>query len=267
MLQSNNVDQARIAALLRTRSVGRALRLLGQCRSTNDEALAWARAGAPHGAVLIADGQSAGRGRLGRTWHSPPGENLYFSTVLRPPLSPRAAPPLALVAAVAVAETARAFGAAPDLKWPNDLLLDGRKAAGILCELLARPPPAERVDAVVVGIGVNLNGHAFPEELATRATSLALVTGAAIDREAFVATLCERLEAWHDRLVADGPAPVVAAWKGFARLLGRAVSVDNGRERITGVAEDLDAEGALLVRRADGVLLRVFAGELSPGPT
>lgn len=249
-----------------TRWLGRAWRSLARCRSTNDEAAAWARAGAPHGAVVVADAQEGGRGRFGRVWHSPPGENLYFSTVVRPPLSPREAPPLTLATAVAVAEAiAEELGASGvvELKWPNDVLQGGRKVAGILAEMTSRTAPADRVDFVILGIGVNLNTLEFPEELADRATSLARGTGRAIDRDVFAASLCARLEIWHDRLVAEGPPPVVARWKSFARLFGRTVTVDNGRARVSGVAEDLDRDGALLLRREDGVVVRVVAGEVS----
>ncbi len=238
--------------------VGEPLRRLASCASTNDEAAAWARAGAPHGATVVADAQTRGRGRLGRAWHSPPGANLYSSTVLRPPIPPRRAPPITLAAAVAVAEAIAAEGLAPELKWPNDALVDGRKVAGILTEMTAT---VEAVAFVVVGIGVNLNQRDFPDELAARATSLARELGRAVDRDAFAARLYARLGEWYDRFIAGGPAPVAAAWKRHARLFGRTVTVDNGRERITGVAEDLDHEGALIVRRgADAV--RVFAGEV-----
>ena len=251
----------RVAPLLSTRSFGRAWRHLDSCLSTNDEAATWARAGAPHGAVVVAETQSQGRGRFGRTWHSPPSENLYFSTVARPALSPREAPPLTLATAVALAETVAAAGAVPELKWPNDLLLGGRKVAGILCEMTAAH--ADQVAFVIIGVGVNLNGRAFPSELADRATSVALATRATVDRARFAACLCEQLERWLDRLVADGPAPIIAAWKRFARLWGRTITVDNGRARTTGVAEDLAGDGALLLRSMDGEIHRIVAGEIT----
>ena len=245
--------------LLRTRRIGRALRFLPSCASTNDEAAAWARAGAPSGAVVIADQQSRGRGRFGRTWHSPPGDDLYFSTVLRPSLPPRAAPPLTLAVAVALAEAVASQGVEPELKWPNDLLLDGKKAAGILTEMVAT---VERVEFVVVGIGVNLNARHFPDELSARATSIALAAGRPVERAPFCAELCARLEDWYERFVDGGARPIADAWKRHARLFGKPIAVDNGRARVQGVAEDLDEEGALLVR-SDGKLVRVVAGEIA----
>ena len=256
----SDLDPAAIAGRLGTRFVGRAWRFVAQCGSTNDEAAAWARAGAPAGAVVVADAQSRGRGRLGREWASPPGEDLYFSTVLRPPLAPRALPPLTLAVGVALAEAVEAAGIAHPraaLKWPNDLLVDGRKAAGILTEMACA---GERLEHVVVGVGVNLNRRAFPPELDERATSLALAAGAPIDRAAFAAALCARIEAWHDRFVARGAAEVARAFRARAAPWGRAVHVDGAE---VGIAEEIDDEGALIVRRGDGRRRRLLSGELA----
>jgi BirA family biotin operon repressor/biotin-[acetyl-CoA-carboxylase] ligase len=245
---------------LTTAWLGRAWRHLLRTGSTNDEAAAWARAGAPAGAVVVADEQDKGRGRLGRRWHSPPGTSLYLSAVLRPALPPHRVPPLTLAAGVAVAEALVAFDVVPALKWPNDVLLDGKKVAGILTEMSS---DLDRVHHVVVGIGVNLNVDAFPDELTAIATSLQLARGAAVSRAEFAATLCARLEHWVDAFVADGAPPVVAAWKQHARFLGRRVTVTAGRDRMEGVAEDLEDDGALRLRLDDARAIRVFSGELT----
>ena len=249
-----------VAARLTTAWLGRAWRHLARVESTNDEAAAWARTGAPAGAIVVADEQTRGRGRLGRRWHSPPGASLYLSAVLRPPLAPHRVPPLTLAAGVAVAEALVQFDVAPALKWPNDVLVDGKKVAGILTEMSA---DLDRVHHVVVGIGVNLNLRAFPEELAAIATSLAMVRGTTVARAEFAAALCARLEHWHDRFVADGAAPVVAAWRQHARFFGKRVQVTAGRDRMEGIAEDLDEDGALRLKLDDGRTLRVVAGELA----
>ncbi|HEX9103500.1 MAG TPA: biotin--[acetyl-CoA-carboxylase] ligase [Polyangia bacterium] len=249
-----------VAPRLTTAWLGRAWRHLVRVESTNDEAAAWARAGAPAGAVVVADEQTRGRGRLGRRWHSPPGASLYLSAVLRPPLPPHRVPPLTLAAGVAVAEALVSFDVVPALKWPNDVQLDGKKVAGILTEMSA---DFDRVHHVVVGIGVNLNVPAFPDELAAIATSLLLARGAEVARADFAAVLCARLEHWCDRFVADGAAPVVAAWKQHARFLGRRVQVTAGRDRMDGVAEELEDDGALRLRLDDGSAVRVVAGELT----
>jgi BirA family biotin operon repressor/biotin-[acetyl-CoA-carboxylase] ligase len=247
---------------LTTAWLGRAWRHHASVGSTNDEAAAWARAtpGAPAGAVVVADAQDKGRGRLGRRWHSPPGESLYLSVVLRPPLPPHRVPPMTLAAGVAVAETLLAFDVTPALKWPNDVQLDGKKVAGILTEMSG---DIDRVHHLVVGIGVNLNTRAFPDELAGIATSVALARGGAVSRAEFAATLCARLESWFVRFVAEGAAPVVVAWKQHARFFGRRVHVTSGRDRLEGVAEDLEDDGALRVRLDDGRATRVVAGEVT----
>lgn len=245
---------------LTTAWLGRAWRHLARTGSTNDEAAAWARAGAPAGAVVVADEQDKGRGRLGRRWHSPPGESLYFSVVLRPALPPHRVPPLTLAAGVAVAETLVAFDVVPALKWPNDVLVDGKKVAGILTEMSA---DLDRVHQLVVGIGVNLNARAFPEEIAAIATSLCIARGEPVSRAEFAATLCARLESGYERFIADGAAAVAAAWKQHARFFGRRVTVTAGRDRIEGVAEDLDDDGALRLRRDDGGTVRIVAGEVT----
>jgi len=252
-----------VGARLTTAWLGRAWRHLGEVGSTNDEAAAWARAAepAPHGAVVVADAQAAGRGRLGRKWHSPPGESLYVSVVLRPPLAPHRVPPMTLAAGVAVAETLVAFDLVPALKWPNDVQLDGKKVAGILTEMSA---DLDRVHHLVVGIGVNLNTRAFPEELAAIATSVAAARGAEVARADFAAQLCARLEHWVELFVADGAAAVVAAWKQHARFFGTRVRVTAGRDRVEGVAEDLEDDGALRLRLDDGRTFRVVAGEVTP---
>ncbi len=178
-----------------TRWLGRELRGVASTRSTNDDVLALARAGAAHGLVVIADEQTGGRGRLGRTWTSPPGQNLYLSALLRPELPPGGAPPITLAAAVAVAEALNESGVRASIKWPNDVLImvdsKEKKVAGILTESVTR---GSRLEAVVLGIGVNLNWRELPAELVPIATSVALATGEAVDRDAFAAALLARLE-------------------------------------------------------------------------
>src|SRR5262249_5814013 len=147
---------------LHTRWLGRELVWLPRTGSTNDEALARARAGAPHGLVIVADEQTRGRGRLGRVWHSPPGDNLYLSVLLRRDRPPAWALPLPLIAGVAVSDTLEGFSCGTAIKWPNDVLIDGRKVAGILTE---SSTVGGRLEAIVVGIGVNVNVADLPPEL------------------------------------------------------------------------------------------------------
>lgn len=262
---------AAIAAHLHTRWLGRALHCFAELDSTNTTARELAAGGAPDGTVVIADAQRHGRGRLGRQWVSPAGRNLYLSVALRDAGPPEHLGQLSLLAGVATAETVRAWCPAAVIKWPNDVLIDGRKAAGILCEM----EPAGSARVVVLGIGVNLNGGPddFPAELRDKATSLALAGGAPVDRARVAAALLDALEAHVERWRRDGFAPIAAAWRALAAMLGRPIRVAEPDGTVEGVAEDLADDGALLVRRADGRLHRVVAGDVTvldgyarPGP-
>src|SRR5262245_26720006 len=189
--------------------------------STQRLARELARAGADEGTTVIAERQTAGRGRLGRRWHSPPGANLYCSVVLRPAVTLSAVPSLALVAGLAVADAVReATGLAAGLKWPNGVQLAGRKVAGILMELDAE---VERVQALVAGIGVNLNLAELPEDLAVTATSLRLVTGSPVDRAAFTGRLVAALAERYRRFRADGFAAMRSEWRPSPALTGKEV--------------------------------------------
>jgi BirA family biotin operon repressor/biotin-[acetyl-CoA-carboxylase] ligase len=167
-------------------------------------------------------------------------------------------PPLALATAVAVADALAESGAEPSVKWPNDLLLDGRKVAGILTEMSTA---GGAVQHLVIGIGVNLNVRAFPEGL--HATSLALATGHPADRTAFAASLCNHLEPWYERFVAGGVVEAMAAWRRRATLLGQPVTVSHEGGALHGVAEDVEDDGSLRLRLDDGRAVRIRAGEIS----
>lgn len=250
-----------IAPLLNTHDVGRTLHYRESVASTNELAFRMAQEGAFHGEVVITDHQTQGKGRRGRTWVSPKGLNAYFSVILRPELPPQRAPELTLVAAVAVAETLREAGAADaSIKWPNDLQIGGKKVAGILTELSAEP---DHVHFVIVGVGVNLNSKAvdFPPEVSGLATSLMEARGRTVPRALFTAALFTRLEQWLDLHQEQGFEPVREAWKKLSSTLGRDVLVKTERREFTGIAEDIDESGALLVRTEAG-LERVIAGDV-----
>jgi BirA family biotin operon repressor/biotin-[acetyl-CoA-carboxylase] ligase len=260
---SDELAPDRLAGLLRTDRLGRDYHHLATCASTSDEVAARARAGAAEGLLVLAETQTGGRGRLGRVWHSPPGENLYLSLLLRPAMPPWMVPPLTLLVGGVAAEVLSAAGATPRLKWPNDVLLPAggglRKVAGILTEMASE---RDRVRHVVVGVGLNVNGTTFPPELTDRATSLKLATGRPHDRGTLLAALLDGLEPAYDQFVADGPARAIARWRQHADL-GRRCRVEREGAVIEGVAEDVDAEGTLLVRDDGGHLHRVLSGEIS----
>jgi len=250
-----------LAPLLSTHHLGQSIHFHESLPSTNQAAFKLAAEGAEHGEVVIAEQQTAGKGRRGRTWVSPTGLNLYFSAILRPELAPQHAPELTLVAAVALAETLREAGADALIKWPNDVQIDGRKVAGILTELSAEP---ERVHFVVVGVGVNLNAQPehFPEDLRATATSLAMARGQRVPRALLAASLWNRLEEWLDLHQEVGFGAVRQRWKELSSTLGQDVLVRTDRREFRGLAEDIDTSGALLVRTEDGSVERVLAGDV-----
>jgi BirA family biotin operon repressor/biotin-[acetyl-CoA-carboxylase] ligase len=230
--------------------------------STQHVARELARADAPEGTIVIAERQTAGRGRLGREWHSPAGLNLYCSIVLRPRLAPAAVPQIALVAGAAVAAAvAEEGGPRPGIKWPNDVLLGGRKVAGILTEMESE---MERVHHAIVGIGVNLNAPAaaFPRALRTKATSLLVATGRRVDRAAFTGRLLAAIEARYGRFLSSGFSSVRAEWESFSSLTGAEVRIAGPEGEIAGRVLGLDDDGALRLAGPRGVV-RVVAGEVT----
>jgi BirA family transcriptional regulator, biotin operon repressor / biotin---[acetyl-CoA-carboxylase] ligase len=230
-----------------------ALVRLGRVDSTQAVAFALAADGAADRTVVVAQAQTAGRGRRGRLWLDEPGASLLTSIILRPRLEPARLPTLSLAAGVAVVEALeRVTGLKPRLKWPNDVLVDGRKLAGILLESRIGPSAL-----VVLGIGVNLAQRVFPADLAERATSVRLATGRRVDADALLTALLESLDTWRTRLETEGWAPIRERWRTLTETLGRRVSIDG----VEGVAVDVDEDGALIVAEGD-VRRRVVAGEV-----
>ena len=229
---------------------------LDVCASTNDEAARLARAGARHGTIVIANSQRAGRGRDGHVWESPPG-GLYLSAVLRPPLPLADVPPMTLAIGIGVCDAVRATGAAAVLKWPNDVLVEGKKLAGVLVEAQSQ---GNRLEAVIVGIGINLHG-ALPEHLGDTAITLAEAAGTTIDRDAFIEQLLAHVERWVDRYVSVGVEAIIPAWQDrMAVGLTARATVDGSP--LTGCVTGLDADGALLLRDDDGNVHRVRSGDV-----
>ncbi|MBI4277335.1 MAG: biotin--[acetyl-CoA-carboxylase] ligase [Armatimonadetes bacterium] len=245
---------AQVLGRLATRAMGRPLVPYGRVGSTNDVARDLAEAGAGEGTAVVAEEQTAGRGRQGRTWHSPPG-GLWLSVILRPA---RPSPGVGLAVGVAAATALRrATGADVRLKWPNDLVIAGRKLGGILLEAAG--------GAVIAGIGINLNvdeAH-LPPEVRASSISLAAHLGRPVDRAGVLADLLGDLEAEYAAWRHGGAAALLSSWRALSATLGRPVSVVLPEARVEGLAEDVDEEGALLVRQADGSLRRVVAGDLA----
>jgi len=225
--------------------------------STNDVAIAAADGGAPEGFVVAANAQSSGRGRLGRTWASPPDAGLYVSLILRPP--PHAVPLITIAAGVAIAEGVEAAsGLSPCVKWPNDVCVGSRKLAGILAE----SGSSAAGDHVVVGFGINLRPAALPPDISARATSIEGELGRSVDRGLLLAECLAALADRYRLLQGGARDAVIAAWRSrAAEHLGRPVEWDAEHDVRRGIAHDIDARGALLVRVGDR-MVRVTSGEV-----
>jgi BirA family biotin operon repressor/biotin-[acetyl-CoA-carboxylase] ligase len=229
--------------------------------STNTVAQQMAAQGAAHGTVVLAEEQTAGRGRFGRVWYSERSSGIYTSIILRPPLAPSVAPVITLMAGVAVREgIERATGLAPDVRWPNDLLLEGKKVCGILTEMTAE---VDRLHAVVVGIGINVNHSQIPEELAAIATSLRLQGSKVYSRVQVMAALLRQMEHHYQSLLKEGNESITRRWaatSSYAR--GKRIRVSTGREQFQATTDGLDVSGALRILRDDGRQELLVAGEI-----
>lgn len=257
-----------VGSQLQTRFVGKPLHFFDSLDSTNTYAMQLAGEGASEGTVVVADAQSAGKGRLGRSWVSPAGVNLYCSLILRPCVPAVLAPQLNLLAAVAVAEAiVEVCGITPTIKWPNDVLVNGKKVCGILSEMQTSQTSQDTLKAVVVGIGVNLNAQldAFPEELREKASSLCLITGEPVERGVFTASLLTHLEQSYLVWLQQGFPVLRSAWERYASgLIGKQIAVAAPEGVMSGTVLGLDSDGALLVReQLTDAPRRVIAGDVT----
>ena len=263
-VENKPLSMEQIQGALGTKRLGTRFHYFQEIDSTNSHARRLADTGAPEGEVVIAEHQSDGRGRLGRSWVSPPFSNLYCSLVLRPALAPAHAPQITLMAAVALADTIASFVAdRPAIKWPNDILIDGKKLAGILTESAC---DAKRIEFVILGIGVNLNfpRERMPETIRDRATSLMEVAGKTLSRELFLRRLIQDLDRCYGILGDLGFTAIAPRWEAYFAWRGRRVRVEMVDETLSGTATGIDGDGALLLEAEDGVLHRVLAGDVIP---
>jgi len=247
------VDGLSIEAIRRqldTATVGWHLYLFRDVGSTNAVLHQLARAGAGEGTVVLAEGQTDARGRLGRTWFSPSGVNLYASALFRDRIEPTQAMVFSFIGGLAVADAIKALGLHPAIKWPNDVLVETKKVAGALTECVMR---GDAVDFLIVGVGVNLNVDpiALAGALGTgapAATSLTAVLGKEIDRNEFAVSYLNHLESWALRYRTEGPPPIIAAWRERDILSGRRVEARSAHERFDGRVLGIDDAGRLLVQ-------------------
>jgi len=230
--------------------------------STNRVALELGHAGEPEGTVVLAEEQTAGRGRAGRKWHSERAAGIYVTLLLRPKLAPVQAPLLTMMAGLSAHAAVQAVtGLGVDLKWPNDLLIHGKKVGGILTEMHAEPG---QIRFVIVGIGLNVNQEKFPGELANTATSLRVETGKPQSRMELLVRLLREFEGDYNRFVHEGVASVVARFESISSYAkGKRVRVTNGTETYAGTTAGLGPEGLLQVQRDDGRMMTVIAGDVA----
>lgn len=253
-----------IQAGLNCRRIGSLVHCFEITESTNLQACRLADEGGPEGLVVIADQQSAGKGRMGRRWESPAGVNLYASILLRPPILPLEASRLTFLSAVAVCRTIKCCtGLQATVKWPNDVLLQGAKVGGLLNEMSSE---TDRVHYVVLGIGVNLNmqREQFPADLLYPATSLALAGGRPVSRLDFTRVLLQETDALYQTYLQNGSPPIMAAWSELCDLIGCQVQAESAHGLITGAMIGLAEDGALLVRTATGKIEHIYAGDVRP---
>jgi BirA family biotin operon repressor/biotin-[acetyl-CoA-carboxylase] ligase len=231
--------------------------------STNVRAKYLAGDGAPEGTVVVAEKQTQGRGRKGRFWFSPPGEGIYTSIILRPPISPNEAPKLTLMASVAVAEALLSLTKLKiNIKWPNDILINGRKVAGILTEIST---DMDRIDYVVIGVGVNVNTprQSLHPDIRQTATSILMETGKPFPRIALLRAYLEWLEIYYETFKTKGFDPVMNRWKNFADIIGRRISVDLMDRVRMGEVLDIDKDGFLILRDSEGTIERIISGDVT----
>lgn len=254
MIAIDTLSIEAIRSRLTAGTVGCHLYLFDEVVSTNKVLRQLARSGAAEGTVVLAERQTEGRGRRGQEWFSPGGVNLYASVLFRGPLAASEAPLFFFIASLAVADAIRDLGLHPAIKWPNDVLVGRKKVAGALMECATR---GDMVDFLVAGVGVNVNVDLASLMSALGpagigATSLAAVLGHEIDRNAFAASCLNHLDAWARRFRADGPAPILAAWRQRDILTGRRVEARGERESFDGRVLGVNAAGQLMVQPPSG---------------
>ncbi|MDW7970937.1 MAG: biotin--[acetyl-CoA-carboxylase] ligase [Nitrososphaerota archaeon] len=257
--RSDGLLPLELKARLETNILGREIITLETVDSTQNFIRELAEKGAPEGTLVIALEQEAGRGRMGRKWFSPEG-GLWFSILLRPPFLPKEIYKLTLLFGVAIAISLKNYGLKPSLKWPNDVLINQKKVCGILLESSLE---ADRVDYVIVGIGLNANFpiNSLPEEIRTNSTSLYEVLNRKIDRAELLCKILKNSEYLYLNAIKEGFLPIISIWKSLSSMLGKMVEVKLLKESIRGIAIDIDEDGSLVLNE-NGKLKKIYSGDI-----
>lgn len=262
LLKSPDLSIGDIKILIKG-DIGREVFFYESVDSTNTVAAELAEKGTPEGTVVIADSQEKGRGRLGRFWVSPPHVNIHMSIILRPEIEPKDVTLLTIMSAVACVTALRGVtGLKVTIKWPNDLIVSGKKMGGILTEVKSDP---DRIIFAVIGVGINVNMDVdmFPDDIRQIATSVKNETGEMHSRTAIIVEILNELEHWYKILKRTGGKPLLSEWQQLTSTLGRDVRITVGKETFTGIAESIDDEGMLILRLPSGMLKKISAGDLT----
>lgn len=245
-----------------TGDIGRDIFFYNTVSSTNTIAAELAEKYA-EGVIVLAESQEKGRGRLGRSWISPAGVNVYMSIITKPEIDPKDATLITIMTAVGCAiGLRRATGLDVKIKWPNDLMVSDRKLGGILTEMKTAPG---RIIFAIIGIGINVNADidSFPDDVRETATSIKIETGASYPRTEIIVEILNEIDRWYRILKEMGRKTILSEWQRLTSTLGREVKVTVGKETFSGFAESIDDEGMLILRLPSGVLKRISAGDLT----
>lgn len=246
-----------------TKIIGNEIIFFETINSTNTCAMELADKGYPEGTVIIADAQTEGKGRLERKWLSPQEKNLYMSIILRPVILPRDAAILTLMSAVACTSAIKRSSSVPaSIKWPNDIMVSDRKLGGILTEIKA---DMDRIFHAVIGIGININLEAgdMPDEIKAIATSIKNETGDVLSRAEVAVEILREMDRWYSILLSNGKKPVIKEWLRLSSTIGKVVRVTIGDKVFTGIAENIDEEGMLMLKLPDNTVKKISAGDVT----
>lgn len=257
------VDAARITSFLETKRYGQAIHYLNECTSTQTIAHELVRNGALDGTLVIAETQTNGKGRMARHWESTGGKGIWMTLIIRPNVMPQQAPQFTLVTAVAVVNAMKSLykDFKPVIKWPNDILINGRKCTGILTEMIAE---IDRVQALLIGIGINVNQDLsdFPQELRSIATSVSLEEKKEIDRAELIATILKYLEHYSDQYIKDGFVPIKKLWEEASGTIGKRIKATTLTEVIEGKAIGITEEGVLEIQLDNGEIKSIYSADI-----
>jgi BirA family biotin operon repressor/biotin-[acetyl-CoA-carboxylase] ligase len=260
--QPDTLEPAGLQPLLKTRMIGRTMVYQQSCASTQIIAHQLAQEGTPAGTVALAEEQTAGRGRMARVWDSAYGKGIWMSIVLRPDVVPQKAPQFTLVAAVAMVRAIEEVtGVKPEIKWPNDILIRGKKCTGILTELQS---DADGIQALIIGIGLNVNQELsdFDEQVQPIATSLKMESGKHVSRQEMVRAILFYLEQYTDLYIEEGFGILKVLWESYSSTIGSKVRARLPKETLEGIAEGITEDGVLQLRTADGKLHSIYSADI-----